>query len=810
MSSEKIIHSAYWTSRDSGVVTLNRDWLRGVPPPIFWGRERKRLKSLRPAPLVEFGNHSGYYMDDSRLHFVLRSDRLPRGFDATTGLFVAGPFNDWKPDPGAGHWRMQPRRIGSHDYLSLELPRGQIVKSRPVPFKFVTGAGEWLPVFHDAPNVVVDAEGNRNYCVHPRRSGRHQFVFRTPEAFSETRERLLVFDDGTAREEHFIHAGVFIKSMRSDRPLGACIENGDTVFRIFAPRAERVELLLFEKLDAMPQEGKALERISDTVWELAVPGVREGWFYFFRIQGDEEEGLVHFDSHFLIVDPYARACVGPTGPAIVVDPARIRRPSTPFNPPAWHDLVIMEAHLRDLTAYAPVELTDQERLGFAGLRKWVESDDFYPAALGVNAIELQPVQEFDTVQREEYGWGYMPVNYFAPASQYAADPARASQVQEFADLIDAFHKRGMAVIMDVVYNHVGVPNFLQFIDKEYYFLLGDDGEYLNFSGCGNTLDANTPMVRRLIIDSLVYFLETFDVDGFRFDLGELIGAETLAIVEKAIKKVKPSVFIVAEPWSFRGHIAKELRETGIASWNDGYREFMRDYVLGHGNPDGLRYFMQGSPREWSRFPAQSLNYVESHDDRCWIDKITENPHHNGYFPTPNDRRRTHLMIATLMLSAGIPMVSAGMDMLKSKHGQNNTYLRGDLNAIPYSRARFYSGTHEYFRRWIAFRRSTLGRLVRLDGAPPEDYWHCTWQGGAFATIINDNQLLGPQRLLFAINPHFEDVALEIPDRSLGGFVQIADHERPPAERILTARIPIHDASVIELPPLSCALWVADG
>jgi pullulanase/glycogen debranching enzyme len=261
-------------------------------------------------------------------------------------------------------------------------------------------------------------------------------------------------------------------------------------------------------------------------------------------------------------------------------------------------------------------------------------------------VELLPIQEIgDTYDKNEYHWGYMPANYCSPESSYAQIPELGSQIKELQDLVAAFHQHGMAVIMDVVYNHVGEPNHLLHIDKQYYFHLEKEGNLSNWSGCGNDLRCDTLIGRRLIIDSLAHLVETYNVDGFRFDLAELIGVDVLKEIEVALKRIKPSIILIAEPWSFRGHIALDLKTTGDAHWNDGYREFLRDYQLGQGNQDGLRYFLCGSLDHLTVWPAQSINYVESHDDFCWLDKITENPDHFGMHPTANDRRRTYLMVA---------------------------------------------------------------------------------------------------------------------------------------------------------------------
>ena len=252
--------------------------------------------------------------------------------------------------------------------------------------------------------------------------------------------------------------------------------------------------------------------------------------------------------------------------------------------------------MRDLTALAPVQMRPEERRGFTGLRRWVESPDFHLARLGVNAVELQPVQEFDCATPEEYHWGYMPVNWFAPASAYALAPAAASQVRELQELVAAFHRRGLAVLLDVVYNHVGVPPHLMHIDKLYYFEQDGAGTLAQLERlrqrragpCRHGPAAHHSTASR-------HLIEVYGVDGFRFDLAELLGLEVLREIEAALKRVKPDVVLIAEPWSFRGHIAQDLRPTGFASWNDGYRNFLQDYVRGGGTAEEFEYFLQGSP-----------------------------------------------------------------------------------------------------------------------------------------------------------------------------------------------------------------------
>nr|MBS0022456.1 glycoside hydrolase family 1 [Gammaproteobacteria bacterium] len=594
----------------------------------------------------------------------------------------------------------------------------------------------------------------------------------------------------------------------SDRTLGASVSGDTTVFRLFAPRAAVVRVFFFRHLDSPEPKVRRLRRLDGGVWEASYPANLHGWYYYYRVDSLDRDAFSHFDGEFRILDPYAVATVGPGGPGIIWDRQRLQRDQPSFQPPCWHDLVVLEAHVRDLIRYAPIPLEDEERLGFTGLQRWVEAQGSYLRSLGVNAVELQPVQQFGGYDsRDDYHWGYMSVNFFSPESSYALVPELGSQVDEFRALVAAFHRQGIAVIMDVVYNHIGDPNHLLFIDKHYYFQLDERGNLSNWSGCGNDFRCDTPMGRRLIIDSLIHFIESYDIDGFRFDLAELIGVEVLKEIEVALKRIKPSVILIAEPWSFRGHIALDLKSSGFASWNDGYREFLRDYIMGQGNQAGLRYFMAGSLAHLSAWPAQSVNYVESHDDLCWIDKITENSHHRGDHPTVNDRRRTHLMLAVLMCSLGIPMLSAGQDTLRTKRGIHNSYRAAEENAIDYHRLLIFSGSHEYFRRWIRFRLSESGRLFRPDSPPPDDYFRYfgAAQGSAMAVLFNADHSNGPHRLLFAINPHHETVHLSLEGMDLTQWRQLADHERFEFEGLTSARFPC-TAGRLELPPLSCALW----
>ncbi|MBN1403829.1 MAG: glycoside hydrolase family 1 [Opitutales bacterium] len=810
------IFSARWTGPNSGLVSLTSDWTKAGLPPLCWDDTREQLKDLRKAPPLVFGDASGYYTQDAWVTFCIRASRYPNFDLARSGVYVAGEFNAWNPNFNSKAWRLEEAIIGGQDYYLLSVQKDLCMKKDgrdwrgKVAFKFVTGRGEWMEVPSGAPNVTQDEHGNHNLYIHPRRSGHHQFFFTPHEELDPSAGPSSVtwLEDGF-REGVLMMPGEYLHEVDSRYEQGVHFVSGNALFRIFAPRASAVTLSLFRKLDQSDRALFDAVRIDPGTWEAVVPFDCHGAYYYYFIDG-ERDAFSPFDPAFPILDPYALACVGPTGPAIALDKNRVKKPAARFTPPSWHDLVIAEAHVRDLAANAPVKISADERLGFTGLAKWVRSPDFYLSKLGVNAVELQPVQQHDEPLKDGYHWGYMTNNYFSPASQYALNPEKASQIDELRDLVAAFHERGLAVILDVVYNHVGEPNFLQYIDKHYYFDLSAEGAFMNWSGCGNTLNCATPMAYKLMERSLAWFVEAFDVDGFRFDLADLVGVEPLKKLEKDLKLVKPSIILIAEPWSFKGHIGLALKDSGLASWNDGYREYVRKYVLGQENPDGLKYFINGSLGHLSAWPAQSVNYVESHDDMCWLDRITTNDDGDGTIPSCYDRRRTHLMVAILMMSLGIPMLSAGQDFLRSKGGQHNTYKRGDLNALDYRRIRQFSGTHEYFRKWIGFRRSHFGRLLRLMDPPEDGYLRFfSAENGcpALGVLFNANGEQGWERLFFVVNPCGIPCSLDMGDFSLDGFTQVADAECFDLSGLKGAQLLRIQDCQLEIPAQNCALWV---
>lgn len=797
---------AWLESASSGCVEFARDWAGDGPPVLaLHGFDNKRPQvTFGPAARGAAAVRYGYFVEaDGRVTFV-----LPRPEGLADRVYVAGDFNGWQHAVGNADWALEPAELNGQPVLLRTVAAAGLLTHPWQRFKFVTAEHQWFGVPEDAPNRVWDDAGHVNRALDPARTGRQLYAFTVAEPLdlAETWSVLAIVADEVAAVP--VEPGAFFFQLKTELPLGALVGRGATTFRLFAPRARSVSVRVAEKADEVARATAfPLLRRDDepSVWELTLNQNLHGWFYWLAVEGPRDATGTSV-RHERVLDPYARATVGRDGPGIVLDANWIGQGDRRATP-AWQDLVIVEGHVRDLAANAPVKMSAEERLGFTGLRKWVENRDFYVHALGANCLELQPVQEFDNKTREEYHWGYMPVNWFAPASAYALNAERASGVRELQALVAACHRRGIAVILDVVFNHVGEPAHLMAIDRLYYFEQDGAGQLANWSGCGNDLRASAAMAKRMIIDACRHLIEAYGVDGFRFDLAELLGVGVLREIEAALKQTKPDVVLIAEPWSFRGHIAGALRDTGWSSWNDNFRDFVRAYVRGGGSAERCGYFLKGSPWYWAKWPAQTVNYTESHDDRTWIDTITENGGNDGFAPTAHDQVRTHLMAACLFAAVGIPMLAAGQDFLRSKHGVNNTYLRGDLNALDYRRAEEFAVTHRYFADWIRFRAGRLGRLLRLYSPPPETYFQhfVPADSTACALLYNADRSHGDERLLFAINPntHPSRVWLNEELARETNWRLAADETRFFAEGRAAEWLPRE----LVLPPLSCRLWV---
>lgn len=770
------------------------------------------MKNLRQMEPEEIGRFTGYYEEGDQIIFCLNPRRYPHiDFDHDP-VRAAGPFNDWGRAGSAADFNLSPAETKSGAPLyKVAIPRERVVTAgKQMPFKFVTQSWHWLTPLRCAANLIEDKAGNLNYGLNVSRSGRHAFIFEAEGGRGMDQAAEIAWHNESPQA---IVPGLFFYDLVSEKPCGPSIEGGDTVLRLFAPRATRVAVEVSQKVDFEDAQRLDLDLAADQVsWEVTLEGNYHGWYYRLFVDGPEDGRSTHFDYSKALLDPWARATVGPEGPGIILDPARAEPVKQRFTAPAWQDLSILECHVRDLVRNAPIPLSEKERLGFAGVTKLVRQDDSYLRTLGVNTLEFQPIQQFDSTTPVEYHWGYMTNNFFAPCAWYGTDPNTASQNREFQEMVAACHEQDLSVIIDVVYNHLGEPPNLLFIDKAYYFHLEPDGHLTNWSGCGNVLRAESAMSLRLIIESLTHLVEAYDVDGFRFDLAELMSIEVLKQIGDALREVKASVVLIAEPWSFRGSIQWDTRMAGFAYWNDGFREFVKEYVKGHGHPDALTYYAKGCTDQMAAWPAQSINYVESHDDRTWIDDITENENFNGEQPTHNDTLRSHMMAALLYTSVGVPMLACGQDFLRSKGGIHNTYQMGDVNGIDYLHIGNFKQTHNYFKKWIAFRHSDWGQILRLEKNPGGGYlrvFRCDHgDRSATALLFNADRALGPKQILLALNPHFEEHKIHLYNVDGSRWCPIADIWNFDMKGIDDSRLNEEERNIY-LGQMALGLWVRE-
>lgn len=808
------IQSAYWIGPGQACVLLARNWKKNDTPPIRLHAAGLRMKHLRHMEPEEIGRFTGYYEDGDQIIFCLNPQRYPQIDFDNDPVRAAGPFNDWGRTEDAASFNLSKAstRTGKPLY-KVAIPRARVVAAgKQMTFKFVTQSWHWLTPLRCAANLIEDKTGNLNYGLNVSRSGQHAFVFEVDGGRGMDQAAQVSWLKESPQP---VIPGLFFYDLKSEEPCGPTIDTkGDTIIRLFAPRATRVCVEVDESSEFKSPQRLELDLAHDQVtWSITLEGNFHGWYYRLFVDGPDDGVSTRFDFERPLLDPWAKATVGPEGPGIILDPAKSQPVTKRYTPPAWQDLSILECHVRDLVRYAPIDLSEKERLGFAGVTRFVKEKDGYLTTLGVNTLEFQPIQQFDSTKAEEYHWGYMTNNYFAPCAWYGTKPTKGSQNAEFQEMVEACHEQDLTVIIDVVYNHLGEPPNLLFIDKAYYFHLNKDGHLMNWSGCGNVLRAESAMSLQLITESLVHLVETYDVDGFRFDLAELITIEVLKQIGDALRAVKPSIILIAEPWSFRGGIQWDTRMAGYAFWNDGFREFTREYVKGHSKPDTLRYFAKGCIDHMAAWPSQSINYVESHDDRTWLDDITENEDGNGQQPTHNDILRSHMMAALLYTSIGLPMLSCGQDFMRSKQGIHNTYLRGDLNALDYQRIYDFGHTHEYFKHWIAFRASKWGTILRLKENPDEGYLRVftaeNSQLSAAALLFNADRALGGKQVLLALNPHFHEARIHLYDVDCEGWLPIADIWNFNLNGIMDERMNRQERNLY-LGDMSLGLWVRES
>jgi isoamylase len=565
-------------------------------------------------------------------------------------------------------------------------------------------------------------------------------------------------------------------------PLGATWDGSGTNFALFSENATAVDLCLFD--EAGQETRVPLLEVENFVWHGYLPDVKPGQRYGYRVHGPfaPEEGH-RFNPHKLLIDPYALAIAGDIRhdktifsypldapdsvdadllfaaeddadsipKSVVVDRAFDWEGDAPLDTP-WHQTIIYETHVKGFTQRHP-DIPEPLRGTYAGLGHPAAID--YLKSLGVTAVELLPVHHFNAYPGHLAGaglrnyWGYDSLGYFAPYSGYSAAGEMGGQVQEFKQMVKALHAAGMEVILDVVYNHTGEGNHLgptlsfRGVDNAAYYRQVEEMPryYMDFTGCGNSLNVGHPQVLKLIMDSLRYWVQEMHVDGFRFDLAaalarELYEVDTLAAFFDIIHQdpVLSTTKLIAEPWDL-GEGGYQVGNFPLlwSEWNGKYRDSIRDFWRDHHCSLGeFAYRLTGSSDLYQangKRPHASINFVTCHDGFTLRDLVSYNEKHNlangennkdgdshnrswncgfeGETDAPEVLRlrsqQQRNFLATLMLSQGVPMLLGGDERGRTQKGNNNTYCQ-DNELSWFNWEECQGELLEFARRLIYFRQ----------------------------------------------------------------------------------------------------------
>lgn len=661
-------------------------------------------------------------------------------------------------------------------------------------------------------------------------------------------------------------------------PLGAMWDGKGVNFALYADNAESVELCLFDTPESETETVKIriFER-THHVWHIYIPGIKPGQLYGYRVSGPfEPENGHRYNPNKLLIDPYAKAIAGTINWNDALFGYEIGNPkgdlsfskidSAPFIPKSvvvdnhfdwegdepldipYHTSVIYETHVKGFTRLHP-EIPDELRGTYAGMAH--PATIGYLKELGVTAVELMPVHHFVSDRHlNERGlsnyWGYNTIGFFSPDARYASSGVLGEQVTEFKEMVKALHKAGIEVILDVVYNHTAEGNqmgpTLSFkgIDNASYYRLMEDNRryYMDYTGTGNTLNANLPNVLRLIMDSLRYWITEMHVDGFRFDLAatlarELHEVDRLSAFFDIIHQdpIISQVKLIAEPWDIGEggyHVGKFPQEW--AEWNGKYRDCIRDYWRGENSVLGeFAARFTGSPDLYEgdyRRPTASINFVTAHDGFTLHDLVSYNEKHNDANGENNNdgenhnrswncgaegptddpevmklrQRQKRNFLTTLFLSQGVPMLVAGDEFSRTQKGNNNAYCQdNEISWLDWQNAD--SELLEFTRKLIRLRKDHpsfcrrrwfQGMLIRgvediawflPDGSEmTEEHWNTGFAKSLGIFLNGRLHYVGPKGehirdddFYVIFNAHHEPLEFKIPNGKYGkSWVKILD------------------------------------
>jgi len=511
---------------------------------------------------------------------------------------------------------------------------------------------------------------------------------------------------------------------------------GETTFRLFAPGdAKEVVVRLYEEgTGGVPLKTVTMEPDGTDLWKAVVKGNLQGCFYTFDIGRGETPGV------------FARA-VGVNGQRGAILPPTEEGDNWDTSRPTVKnaaDLVVYELHHRDFSIARKDARYPGKYLALTEL--WAVS---HLKELGINAVHLLPSYDFGSIDETrldtpQYNWGYDPVNYNVPEGSYSTNPYDpACRIREFKQMVKALHQAGIAVILDVVYNHtydIERSNF-QRTYPDYYYRKTADGAYSDGSGCGNETASEQPMMRKFMIESVKYWAKEYHIDGFRFDLMGVHDIETMNEIRKALDEINPNIFIYGEGWSagpcalpndrlaMKAHISRmpriaafsdELRDALRGPFSDDTKcgwlgaqhlkeglaeatESMKAGIAGMTAHPQVDYTKVNYAKEpWAAEPTQMMAYVSCHDDMCLTDRL------RASIPGITDEeliRLDKLAQTAVFTSQGVPFLLCGEELLRTKKGVHNSYKSpDDINQLDWTNKEKYADVFKYYQRLIELRR----------------------------------------------------------------------------------------------------------
>lgn len=582
--------------------------------------------------------------------------------------------------------------------------------------------------------------------------------------------------------------------------LGATYNPEFTEFRVWAPTATRVEVNCYQFGEGgEPIESSQMERGEKGVWYRKLSGDYNGIYYTYSVtvQGEKKEA----------VDPYAKACGvnGLRGMVIDLDntdPEGFQEEEKP-ELDSFSDIILYEMSVRDFTAEESSGVKNRGK--YLGLTEEGTSNangdstalDFL-GNLGVTHVHLLPVQDFAGVDEknpeDSYNWGYNPLNYNVPEGSYSTDPYHGDvRIREFKQMVASLHRKGLRVVMDVVYNHTyGTEdsNF-NFIVPGYYYRITREGKYSNGSACGNEVATERAMARKFIVDSVVYWAREYHIDGFRFDLMGLIDLETMRLIRGRLNEVDEKIFVYGEGWTGGSTISTAERAEsvnaskmpGISVFSNVFRRGIQNYVSGFLEDDSARNavlfgVVAATPNEitkqsmgsWTIAPSQCINYASCHDGYTLWDLIQQ----NCPGETKGDwEKRNRLSAAIVMTTQGIPFIHSGEELLRSKikEGEEgrffgNSYNAGDeVNSIKWDQISENREVLDYYRGLIEFRKAHSSLSYETVEELQENLQVLEeTEENVIAFMVKENQNWFLRDTLYIVyNPNVHETSLSLPE-----------------------------------------------